>query len=151
MNLSEKPCRIVVTGFHDRCLFSVHSYHFGVVIKIKIITTGGTIDKICFDRKSEFMVGDPEITNVLKGANVTLEYEVLPLLRKDSLDLTGAMQPAKFTETDAIFNIASSVIAVQLLPDGAYIAMNGRIFNPDKVRKNVPLNRFEEAEDDNSV
>lgn len=97
------------------------------------------------------MVGDPEITNVLKGANVTLEYEVLPLLRKDSLDLTGAMQPAKFTETDAIFNIASSVIAVQLLPDGAYIAMNGRIFNPDKVRKNVPLNRFEEAEDDNSV
>ena len=166
-------------------------------MKIKIITTGGTIDKIYFDRKSEFMVGDPEITNVLKGANVTFEYEVIPLLRKDSLDLTdedrrligeaiksddhryfvvthgtdtmittarvlqkiphkvivltGAMQPAKFRETDAIFNIASAVIAVQLLPDGAYIAMNGRIFKPDKVRKNVPLNRFEEIEDDHSV
>jgi L-asparaginase len=40
-------------------------------MKIKIITTGGTIDKIYFDRKSEFMVGDPEITHILRGANVT--------------------------------------------------------------------------------
>jgi L-asparaginase len=49
--------------------------------------------------------------------------------------LTGAMQPAKFRETDAIFNIASAVISVQLPRDGMYIAMNGRIFKPDKVRK----------------
>ena len=161
----------------------------GVIMKIKIITTGGTIDKIYFDQKSEFQIGDPQIAEVLKGANVTLDYEVCPLLRKDSLDLTdadrklihdtvgadssrlfvithgtdtmvrtaqalqdisgkvivltGAMQPARFRMTDAVFNIACAVTAVQLLSDGVYIAMNGRIFQPDKARKNAEMNRFE--------
>jgi L-asparaginase len=53
------------------------------------------------------------------------------------------MQPAKFRMTDAVFNIACAITAVQLLPDGVYIAMNGRIFNPEKARKNIKLNRFE--------
>ena len=57
--------------------------------------------------------------------------------------LTGAMQPAKFHLTDAVYNIASAVTAVQILPPGVYIAMNGRIFDPDKVRKNVSANCFE--------
>jgi len=56
-------------------------------LKIIIITTGGTIDKIYFD-KSEFQVGDPQISEVLKEANITLDYEVIPLIRKDSLDMT---------------------------------------------------------------
>ncbi len=158
-------------------------------MKIKIITTGGTIDKIYFDQKSEFQVGDPQIDIVLREANVTTEYEILPLLRKDSLDmtdedrqlihdtikadphrhfvvthgtdtmlvtartlkaipakvivLTGAMQPAGFRLTDAVFNIACAITAVQLLSDGVYIAMNGRIFDPDKTVKNFKLNRFE--------
>jgi len=158
-------------------------------MKIKFITTGGTIDKIYFDRKSEFQIGDPQVIEVLKDANVTFEYEVVTLLRKDSLDmtdddrrliyktvesdpdrhivlthgtdtmirtagmlqnisgkiivLTGAMQPAKFRLTDAIFNIACAITAVQILPDGVYVAMNGQIFDPDKARKNVTQNRFE--------
>ena len=57
--------------------------------------------------------------------------------------LTGAMQPAKFRMTDAVFNIACAITAVQLLPDGVYVAMNGRIFNPEMARKNNKLNRFE--------
>ena len=159
-------------------------------MKIKIITTGGTIDKIYFDQKSEFQIGDPQIAEVLKGANVTLDYEICSLLRKDSLDLTdedrklihdtvrddgsrlfvithgtdtmirtaralqdipgkvmvltGAMQPARFRMTDAVFNIACAVTAVQLLSDGVYIAMNGKIFQPEKARKNVEMNRFED-------
>lgn len=58
--------------------------------------------------------------------------------------LTGAMQPARFRATDALFNVACALTAVQLLPPGVYIAMNGRIFDPRKTRKNVELNRFEE-------
>ena len=58
--------------------------------------------------------------------------------------LTGAMQPARFRMTDAVFNIACAVTAVQLLSDGVYIAMNGRIFQPDKARKNAAMNRFED-------
>ena len=156
---------------------------------IDIFTTGGTIDKIYFDAKSSFEIGEPQIDMVLKDANLTIDYRVIPLLRKDSLDLTdedrelvrravaesprqkiiithgtdtmvetarslagipaktivltGAMQPARFRFTDAIFNVASAVTAVQLLGEGVWIAMNGRIFDPDSVRKNVELNRFE--------
>jgi L-asparaginase len=58
--------------------------------------------------------------------------------------LTGAMQPALFKSTDAEFNIGAAVAAVQLLPDGVYIVMNGLVLDPDKVRKNRKLHRFEE-------
>jgi len=53
------------------------------------------------------------------------------------------MQPAKFRQTDAVFNIAAAITAVQLLNPGVYIAMNGRIFDPTKTRKNIQQNRFE--------
>lgn len=58
--------------------------------------------------------------------------------------LTGAMQPARFKSSDAEFNIGTAVAAVQLLPPGVYIVMNGRILDPDKVKKSRKLNRFEE-------
>ncbi len=156
---------------------------------VHIFTTGGTIDKIYFDAKSTFEVGDPQVIDVLREANVTIETQVTPLMRKDSLDMTdadrrlihdaiaadtcphivithgtdsmavtaqalvdipdktivftGAMQPAKFRMTDAVFNIASAITACQTLPPGVYIAMNGQVFEAGKVRKNVAENRFE--------
>ena len=58
--------------------------------KIKFLTTGGTIDKVYFDAKSEFQVGPPQVTELLQHANVTFAYEVESILRKDSLDLTDA-------------------------------------------------------------
>jgi len=61
--------------------------------------------------------------------------------------LTGALNPARFQGSDAVFNIGCAVAAVQTLPDGVYIAMNGRIWDPAKVRKNRDANRFEEAAD----
>jgi len=158
-------------------------------LPIEIFTTGGTIDKLYFDAKSSFQVGDPQITELLREANLTLELKVTPLLRKDSLEmtaadrdvirsavsqsssaqvvvthgtdtmvetaltllgisgktivLTGAMQPARFRLTDALFNVASALTAAQTLPHGVYIAMNGRIFDPRQTRKNVAENRFE--------
>ena len=156
---------------------------------IRILTTGGTIDKVYFDQKSTFEVGEPQILEVLREVNVTVPYALTPLLRKDSLELTdadrqlirqaveaagesrillthgtdtmvetaralqgiagktivltGAMQPARFRQTDAVFNIAAAFTAVQLLPPGVYIAMNGQLFDPQQVRKNVAANRFE--------
>src|SRR4051812_1469368 len=58
-------------------------------INIKLFTTGGTIDKIYFDAKSEYEVGPPQVLEVLKEANVTFPYEVESILRKDSLELTN--------------------------------------------------------------
>jgi len=57
--------------------------------------------------------------------------------------LTGALKPALFKTTDAIFNIGCAVIAVQTLQPGIYIAMNGCVFAHDHVRKNVQQGKFE--------
>ncbi len=159
-------------------------------MKIKIYTTGGTIDKIYFDQKSDYQVGDPQAKGVLEKANVVLYYEVESIIKKDSLDMTdkdrdlirekvkstsskrivithgtdtmintakvldtissktiimtGSMYPAQFRDSDAVFNLGCAITAVQILDPGVYIAMNGRIFNPNRVQKNVGLNRFEE-------
>jgi L-asparaginase len=59
--------------------------------------------------------------------------------------LTGALKPALFKTTDAIFNIGCAVIAVQTLASGIYIVMNGCVFVHDHVRKNVQDGVFESA------
>ena len=156
-----------------------------------IVTTGGTIDKVYFDAKSDYQVGEPQIGRILQELGVAFRFHVIPLLRKDSLFvddadrqllratiaaqeetcvlvthgtdtmvqtaavladipgktivLTGALNPARFEGSDAEFNIGCAVGAVQSLPPGAYLAMNGRIWKPETVRKNVEANRFEAA------
>jgi L-asparaginase len=59
-------------------------------MRLKIFTTGGTIDKIYFDKKSQYEVGDPQAGGVLDRANVTFEYQVESILKQDSLDMTDA-------------------------------------------------------------
>ena len=159
--------------------------------ELLIVTTGGTIDKVYFDDKSDFQVGEPQIGRILQDLGVAFRFSVIGLLRKDSLHinqddrellraaiaaqpmthvlvthgtdtmvetarvlatvpdktivLTGALNPARFRGSDAEFNIGTAVGAVQSLPPGVYIAMNGRIWDPLKVRKNVAANRFEAA------
>ncbi len=58
--------------------------------------------------------------------------------------LTGAMLPYIFSNSDAVFNLGCALAAVQLLPRGVYVAMNGRVFPWDNVRKNTELGVFEE-------
>ncbi|MEW5940373.1 MAG: asparaginase domain-containing protein, partial [Chloroflexota bacterium] len=57
-------------------------------MKIKIFTTGGSMDKTYSTQASDFVVGEPQIGRALADANVNLEYEIESLLAKDSLDLT---------------------------------------------------------------
>jgi L-asparaginase len=157
---------------------------------IKFFAVGGTIDKVYFDRLSAYKVGEPGVSEILREANVSFDYECESILRKDSLYmtekdrqevfdrvsadesryivithgtdtmvktakklkgikdkvivLTGAMQPARFKSSDAEFNIGAAVAAVQLLAPGVYIVMSGCILDPDRVKKNRKLNRFEE-------
>ncbi len=59
--------------------------------------------------------------------------------------ITGAMIPYKFGTSDGLFNIASALAYVQTLPKGVYIAMNGRVFEYDRVRKNKDTGIFEEV------
>jgi len=64
-------------------------------------------------------------------------------LEAKTIVLTGALTPARFRTTDAIFNVGMAVAAVQACPPGVYIAMNGTVWLPEEVRKNVRANRFE--------
>jgi len=57
--------------------------------------------------------------------------------------LTGAMVPYAFGSSDGLFNLGSALSFVQVLPPGVYIAMNGRYFNWDAVRKNRQTGVFE--------
>ena len=57
--------------------------------------------------------------------------------------LTGAMVPYKFGSSDGLFNLGSALALVQTLPAGVYIAMNGRWFHWDQVRKNRERGIFE--------
>ncbi|MBI89331.1 MAG: asparaginase [Candidatus Marinimicrobia bacterium] len=58
--------------------------------------------------------------------------------------LTGAMIPYKFGSSDGLFNFGGALAFAQALPKGVYIAMNGRYFNWDRVRKNIDTGAFEE-------
>jgi len=57
---------------------------------IEIITTGGTIDKVYFDKKSDYQVGDPFIGDLLTKMNVNIDYKISPLMRVDSLDMNDS-------------------------------------------------------------
>jgi L-asparaginase len=57
--------------------------------------------------------------------------------------LTGAMVPYAFGSSDGLFNFGSALSFVQVLPPGVYIAMNGRHFPWDRVRKNRETGVFE--------
>ena len=156
---------------------------------IRFITTGGTIDKIYFDALSQFEVGNSQVKQILTEGLVEFEYDVVPMLQKDSLEmtdddrqqlhdfiakddarcyvithgtdtmpqtadaladlsdktivLTGALTPARFRTTDAVFNVGMAVAAVQACEPGVYIAMSGQVFPAGGVRKNREENRFE--------
>lgn len=59
-------------------------------MKIRLFTTGGTFDKIYFDALSEFSIGDPMVPELLEEARVDFEWELEPLLRRDSLEMDDA-------------------------------------------------------------
>jgi L-asparaginase len=60
--------------------------------------------------------------------------------------LTGAMVPYAFGSSDGLFNLGSALSFAQVLPFGVYVAMNGRCFPGDRVRKNRDTGVFEEGE-----
>jgi L-asparaginase len=68
-----------------------------------------------------------------------------PAKLEKTIVLTGAMVPFQVQGSDALFNFGAAFTAVRLLPHGVYVAMNGRIFDWDKVRKDRKIGIFEEA------
>ena len=65
-------------------------------------------------------------------------------VKEKTIVITGALIPYKFGSSDGLFNLGSALAFAETLPAGVYIAMNGRYFNWNNVRKNKELGEFEE-------
>lgn len=161
-------------------------------MKILFIQTGGTIDKD-YPKQSKgyaFEITEPAVKQILIKINPSFEYEVISLLKKDSLDLTpkdkkkifetcenadtdkiiithgtdtlletakflsvvknktiiltGAFKPEKFKDSDADFNIGTAVGGANVLGYGVFVAIKGRIYKFDKVKRNKKTSNFED-------
>jgi L-asparaginase len=87
--------------------------------------------------------GDTQIV-VTHGTDTMVETaRALAVIPDKTIVLTGAMVPYAFGSSDGLFNLGSALSFVQVLPPGVYIAMNGRYFNWDRVRKNRETGVFE--------
>ena len=160
-------------------------------MSIKILLTGGTIDKHYYESTGELGFVETYIPEILKLGRNRSDVDVQKVMLKDSLAmddndrtviqafcenaiqdkivithgtdtmvktarviadsnlsktivLVGAMVPFVFKHSDAVFNMGFAMAAVQTLPQGVYVAMNGRIFDWDKVIKNTALGVFED-------
>ena len=82
---------------------------------------------------------------ITHGTDTMVETaKVLETIKNKTIVLTGAMEPAKFRSSDAVFNLGSAVAAVQTLQHGVYIVISGRVFKPNNVKKDRTLKMFGE-------
>lgn len=157
---------------------------------MKILITGGTLDKQYNPLDGTLIFNESSIHEMLEQSRNTVETEVTALMLKDSLDMTeddrhsisqacydandkqiiithgtdtmvetahaiasklaadktvvllGAMVPYQFKQSDALFNLGCAMAAVQILPSGVYITMNGQVFDYREVQKNRAIGQF---------
>lgn len=82
------------------------------------------------------------ITHGTDTMTLTAAY-LMEKCKGKTIVLTGAMVPYKFGSSDGLFNLGSALAFVQVLKPGIYIAMNGKIFEAGKVKKNTDKGEFE--------
>jgi L-asparaginase len=91
---------------------------------LQIFSCGGTIDKLYFDAKSEYEVGDPQVLTIFQEANVTFRYSIQSLMQKDSLEMND---DDRQQVRQAVENCASKLILIthgtDMMPDTAKALM----------------------------
>ena len=159
-------------------------------MQIKILVTGGTIDKVYNELTGELTFDNSHLNEMLERSRSTVAIDSEVLFLKDSLDMTnedrnlilskclecnenkvvithgtdtmvetarllggqiknkvvvlfGSMIPYSINNSDSLFNLGAALSAVQNKTNGVYIAMNGQVFDFDKVEKNKALGIFE--------
>ena len=94
----------------------------------------------CVNSKNDLIVithGTDTMTDTAQS------LQLIDALKDKTIVLTGAMRPFKLGNSDSAFNVGSTLTAVQLLPKGIYISMNGKVFKADDVIKNRKKGIFE--------
>ena len=160
--------------------------------KIRLLVTGGTIDKQYNELNGELVFVETQLADMLAQGRCKADISIETIMLKDSLEmeakdrelvlqackscdeslliithgtdtmtltakhlatqiknktviLLGAMIPYAFKNSDALFNLGTAVAAVQCLPAGIYITMNGQVFKWDQVIKNKQEGLFESS------
>jgi L-asparaginase len=169
--MSYKPIRVIVTGgtfdkyydeirgemaFKDTNLPEILSL---VRVEVPVeIETNQLIDSLHMQDVNRSSVAEAcsrspeELIIVTHGTDTMVDTaRVIGAAKlKKTIVLTGAMVPFRVQGSDALFNFGSAFSAVQILPHGVWIAMSGRIFAWDAVRKNRERGRFEDKPAGNS-
>jgi len=120
-----------------------------VPVHIKTLMMIDSLDMTEADRELivQECIGCEETQIVITHGTDTMHVTAKLLAEKvknKTIVLTGAMIPIKFGSSDGLFNLGSALAFVQSLAVGVYVAMNGRYFNWDNVRKNKITGVFEE-------
>lgn len=159
------PVRILVTGgtfdkeydeitgelyfkdTHMREILELGRSRLGV--KIKTLMLIDSLDMTDSDRSlilEHCKSANEEHIVVTHGTDtMTMTAKVLAEAKLEkTIVLTGAMIPYKFGSSDGLFNVGGALAYAQALPNGVYVAMNGRYFNWDEVQKNKTTGVFEE-------
>ena len=159
------PVRILVTGgtfdkeydeitgelyfkdTHMREILELGRSRLGV--KIKTLMLIDSLDMTDSDRSlilEHCKSADENHIVVTHGTDtMTMTAKVLAEAKLEkTIVLTGAMIPYKFGSSDGLFNVGGALAYAQALPNGVYVAMNGRYFNWDEVQKNKTTGVFEE-------
>lgn len=121
----------------------------GLVFHIKTLMMIDSLEMTDSDRKiilENCIRADEDKIVITHGTDTMVETAkfLSGHVKDKAILLTGAMIPYKFGSSDGLFNLGSALAFVQTLPHGVYIAMNGKYFNWDNVRKNKKTGVFEE-------
>jgi len=139
-----------VLGFADSHLPEVIARsRMTIPVELQVVSLLDSLDMQDADRRNVLAAcqaaGEKQIV-IVHGTDTMRETaEVLGAAMSDkTIVFTGAMIPYKFGSSDGLFNLGSALAFVQTLPNGVYIAMNGKCFNWNNVRKNKQTGMFEE-------
>lgn len=159
------PIRILVTGgtfdkeydeLHGRLFFK--DTHIGEMLRLGRSRVQVTIRTVMMIDSLEMSEADralivqncaqsPEDQIVITHGTDTMTETAAAIANAvtgKTIVLTGAMIPYAFGSSDGLFNLGSALSFVQVLPPGVYVAMNGKWFPWDQVRKNRERGEFEE-------
>jgi L-asparaginase len=162
MQHSSEPIVIVTTGGTiDKAYFdALSAYQIGEPMVKKLLEVGNVTQPyriVELLRKDSLEMTDADratLRQTVAGLDVsrvvithgtdtmTESARALADLAGKTMVLTGALSPARFAESDATFNLGMAFAAVQCLPHGVYIAMNGQVFDGNAVRKDRAQGRF---------
>jgi L-asparaginase len=112
-----------------------------VPVEVRTLMMVDSLEMTDDDRNlvAEHCLKSPESKIIVTHGTDTMAETAIMLaakIKNKTIVLTGAMIPYKFGSSDGLFNLGSALAFVQTLPAGVYVAMNGRYFHANNVRKN---------------